>query len=159
MWRRRTFVCLSVCALTALVTAAAPSAARAATAAAVPYFHDFLGGICVREEDLETAYLLGSKGVRPPPLCIEDPCGEVLDREIYELEILGRPATDEEWEDYESMQALVCADDSPSEALTMLLPFDYDLDDPIQASDPLVTTPHARARLRPAVGHRRTVLH
>lgn len=128
---------LAIGVVSALVSAAAMSPAAAASAPGVPYFHDFLGGVCVRDQDLETAYLLGTKGVRPPPLCIEDPCEALLERDTYERDILGRPASDAEWADYESMQALVCAEDAPTEVLTMLLPFDYDLDDPIAASDPL----------------------
>lgn len=110
---------------------------RPALAGTVPYFHDFLGGVCVREQDLESAFLAGGKGLRAPPICIETPCDEVLDRQTYEREILGRTATEEEWDDYLSMQNVVCSIAEPPDALTMLLPFDTDTGEPIAASDPI----------------------
>ncbi|WP_172331190.1 hypothetical protein [Mangrovicoccus sp. HB161399] len=103
-----------------LALATAPGAARAGS---VPYFHDFLGKTCIMEADLETAYREGFKGTRPPPLCIEQPCADLLDRETYDREILGRPASEDEWQSYLGTRATVCSSEDP-DALARLLPVD-----------------------------------
>ncbi|WP_145963027.1 hypothetical protein [Mangrovicoccus ximenensis] len=107
---------LMACSLLGL--AAAPVPAKAGT---VAYFHDFLGATCIREEDLETAYREGFKGTRPPPLCIEQPCAELLDRSTYEREILGREATGEEWQSYLDTRETVCTSADP-DSMARLLP-------------------------------------
>lgn len=137
MFSSNKFFGMTSCVIVTLASVGIGTPAMAATSTTVPYFHDFLGGVCVRDEDLETAYLVGTKGVRPPPLCIEDPCNELLDRDTYDREILGRASTETEWTDYQSMQGLVCAEGAPSDILTMLLPFDYDVDLPIPSADPI----------------------
>ncbi|MEM8555309.1 MAG: hypothetical protein AAGF71_10860 [Pseudomonadota bacterium] len=101
--------------------------APSAWANTVPLFHDFLGGVCVQEADLEDAYAVGFKGARPPPVCLVDPCAGRLERGDYERQILGRSATNTEWTDYEAQWDRVCVGMDGSDSLTQLVPVGYDL--------------------------------
>ncbi|WP_138465002.1 hypothetical protein [Poseidonocella sp. HB161398] len=109
-------LCVFAVLLAALALQTAP-----ASAGSVPHFRDFTGGTCIRAADLETAYREGFKGTRPPPLCIEHPCSEELGRRGYSREILGREATDGEWDTYLSARAQVCSSADPG-ALAQLVP-------------------------------------
>lgn len=114
-----------------ILSALAVTLPAPARAAGVPYFHDFLGDLCVREDDLETVWRTGHKGVRPPPTCLEDPCETRLDRDTFERQILGRKAEESEWNDYTQMWDLVCVEQGAPQSLTMLLPADPFAEDPI----------------------------
>lgn len=127
-------------ALIVLAALVASGSTAPVQASSVPYYHDFLGGVCVREQDLEAAFAAGGKGMRPPPLCLEDPCAETLTRADYSRQILGRDSTDAEWQDYSAMQSLVCAGSQPPDSLIALIPVDYDTETPILTSDPLWAT-------------------
>ena len=108
-----------------------------AVAGTVPYYHDFLGQTCLRAQDLEAAFLAGGKAVRVAPVCVEAPCEAELTRERYGRDYLGRPATDEEWDEYRKMYRLVCEAPQVLEELTELLPLDYDADSVTPVSDAL----------------------
>jgi len=113
---RLLIILLGLAALALLQAAPAP-------AGTVPYFHDFMGGVCVKESDLEAAYRAADyKGWRAPPTCMENPCAHEFDRIGYGRQILGRDPTDGEWSDYQQMWDLVCSREGAPESMTMLLP-------------------------------------
>lgn len=91
-------------------------------ASPISYFSDFMGGLCLRESDLEKTYAGSSgNGWHAVPVCMAAPCAGELARADYGRRILGRDATDAEWTDYRQMWSLVCTLEDPPDSLTMLV--------------------------------------
>ncbi len=68
---------------------------------------DPLGGDCIAEDDIDLAFFAAGKGLRLPRTCLPEPCDEAL-TPFRLAELIGRPASPEEWEQYFSRYADVC---------------------------------------------------
>ncbi len=70
---------------------------------------DQLGYSCIPEELLDQAFLASGKGKgsRMPRTCLPEPCEGALERSEL-AELIGRPPSDSEWDDYYSRYAHLC---------------------------------------------------
>jgi len=100
---------------------------------------DELGFDCIREELIDVAFHATGKGMRMPRTCLPEPCAKALEPEELAL-LIGRKATEEEWDQYFSRYSEVCRKE--------VTPFDKDeitivtgSDDPLEEFwTPLIET-------------------
>ena len=68
---------------------------------------DDLGFECISDADLELAFAATGKGIRLPRTCLPDPCA-ILSRDRLGHEIIGRPPSEAEWDEYYARYAEYC---------------------------------------------------
>lgn len=92
---------------------------------------DKLGFDCIHEDKIDLAFHATGKGLRLPQTCLPEPCNKALLREELTL-LVGRPANEDEWDQYFSRYADVCRKEIPPIATD-------DGDIPVSTDDPVET--------------------
>lgn len=79
------------------------------TASVIQEASDPLGTGCLKYSPYERdAPFTGGKGIRMQPLCLPDPCAGQVSRVFLSREVLGKPATQRQWDTYVARYAEYC---------------------------------------------------